>query len=114
MFSRKYDNIPLNLEQTLWFMHDKYPADFNINVLYTIDVAFEGHWIGKGPEKGPPACPASQPSEIFIEYAFSIETREQLWARAQQACNEFEYNRNCQKDEGDEWSYFPFSILTVI
>lgn len=66
-------------------------------------VTYEDHWIGR---RGPFVWPARFPDPDLnpcdfcvwgylksLVYAFPIETREQLWSRVQQACNEIRNNR---------------------
>ncbi|KAI4454388.1 transposable element tc3 transposase-like protein [Holotrichia oblita] len=80
------DDIPLNIRQTLWFVHDESPAHFNINIHQFLDTTCKKHWIGR---EGRATWPTSSlnPSPDFytlgylklLVYAAPTEICEQLY-----------------------------------
>lgn len=94
------DVVPLNARQNLWFQHDGCPAHFSRIVRDHLDTTYRDNWIGRGgPVAWPPRSPDLNPCDFCIwgclksfVYSQPIETREQLWIRIQDACNEFTNN----------------------
>ncbi|KAJ8953499.1 hypothetical protein NQ318_023620 [Aromia moschata] len=82
-----FDDLPLNLRNQMYFMHDGVPPQF-------------ARIIGRGndaPISWPPRSPDLNPCDFFIwgdlkqkVYSVSIENEEQLWNRIQNAVQKFQ------------------------
>uniref|UniRef100_V5GHS2 Transposable element Tc3 transposase n=3 Tax=Anoplophora glabripennis TaxID=217634 RepID=V5GHS2_ANOGL len=89
------ENIPLNLRQTFWFMHDGAPAHYSRPVREYLDISFRNRWIGRGSEVPWPArSPDLNPLDFYfwgnvksLVYKDVIHTREELWAKIQESVN---------------------------
>lgn len=94
------DDVPLMIRNNLWFMHDGCPAHFSREVRRFLDNNYNDKWIGRGgPINWAPRSPDLNPCDFCIwgylkslVYAVPIETRNQLWQRIQNACNEIRNN----------------------
>lgn len=61
------EDIPLQLRQHLWFMHDGAPAHFSINVRNHLDTVYPNRWIGRGgTEHWPARSPDLNPLDFCI------------------------------------------------
>ncbi|KAJ8959825.1 hypothetical protein NQ318_011558 [Aromia moschata] len=95
-----FDDLPLNLRNQMYFMHDGAPPHFARIVREYLHEQFPGRWIGRGndaPISWPPLSPDLNPCDFFIwgdskqkVYSVSIEKEEQLWSRIQNADQELQ------------------------
>lgn len=61
------EDIPLNVRQNAWFMHDGAPPHFARNVRHHLDRVFEDRWIGRGgPASWPPRSPDFNPLDFYL------------------------------------------------
>ena len=61
------DNLPLNLYQNMWFMHDGAPPHFERHVVNYLNVEYNNQWIGRN---GPVAWPARSPDLNPLDFYF--------------------------------------------
>ncbi|KAJ8942199.1 hypothetical protein NQ318_021086 [Aromia moschata] len=95
-----FDDLPLNLRNQMYFMHDGAPPHFARVVREYLNEQFTGRWIGRGndaPISWPPCSPDLNPCDFFIwgdlkqrVYSVSIENEEQLWDIIQNAVQELQ------------------------
>ncbi|KAJ8941821.1 hypothetical protein NQ318_006798 [Aromia moschata] len=95
-----FDDLPLNLRNQMYFMHDGAPPHFARIVRQYLNEQFPGRWIGRGnnaPISWPPRSPDLNPYDFFIwddlkqkVYSVSIENEEQLWNIIQNAVQELQ------------------------
>ncbi|KAJ8945162.1 hypothetical protein NQ318_001627 [Aromia moschata] len=95
-----FDDLPLNLRNQMYFMHDGAPPHFARIVREYLNEQFPGRWIGRGndaPISWPPRSPDLNPCDFFIwgdlkqkVYSVSIKNEEQLWNRIQNAVQELQ------------------------
>lgn len=98
------EDVPLNLRQNMYFMHDGAPPHFARTVRNYLNAQFAGMWIGRGQEAPihwPPRSPDLNPCDFFIwgalktkVYEVQINNPEQLWNRIQNAVNALRQNPN--------------------
>jgi len=61
------EDVPLNIRQNLYFMHDGAPPHFRITVREYLDRAFPRHWIGRaGFIAWPSRSPDCTPLDFFL------------------------------------------------
>ncbi|KAJ8949642.1 hypothetical protein NQ318_010058 [Aromia moschata] len=99
-FADLFDDLPLNLRNQMYFMHDGAPPHFARIVREYLNEQFPGRWIGRGndaPISWPLRSPDLNPCDFFIwgdlkqkVYSVSIENEEQLWNRIQNAVQELQ------------------------
>jgi hypothetical protein len=88
----------LPTRQRMWFLHDGAAAHFSLAVREWLGRHSAGRWIGRVPEE-PVSWPPQSPDLNLIGvyswgstqnavYANTVDTREQLWQRIQDAVNE--------------------------
>lgn len=59
------EDIPLNLRQNMWFMHDGCPAHYRRSVREWLDTNYHNKWIGRG---GPVPWPARSPDLTPMDF----------------------------------------------
>lgn len=87
------DDVPLNLRQNMWFMHDGAPPHYPAAVRNFLDEWLSRRWFGRGSEfPWPPRSPDLNPLDFFLwgyikslVYTEEIRTREQLLQRIHDA-----------------------------
>lgn len=107
-----FDDIPAEVRHNSWFQMDGAPAHFGRQVRDWMNENYPERWIGRitnndPPEvgRGPVAWPARSPDITPLDfyawgylkdvvYATTIDTREELIERIQQACHQLSQNRN--------------------
>ncbi|KAJ8982674.1 hypothetical protein NQ317_017664 [Molorchus minor] len=101
-----FDDLPLNLRNQMYFMHDGAPPHFARIVREYLNEQFPGN---DAPISWPPRSPDLNPCHFFIwgdlkqkVYSVSIENEEQLWNRIQNAVQEL------QNEETLRWVHFNF------
>ncbi|KAJ4438741.1 hypothetical protein ANN_14692 [Periplaneta americana] len=62
-----HEDVPLNIRQNMWFMHDGAPAHFSRLVRDTLNDVYHDIWIGRG---GPVQWPARSPDFILWIFIF--------------------------------------------
>lgn len=90
------DDVPLNVRRNMWFMQDGAPAHYSLDVRNHLDQRFPRRWIGRGSAfPWPSRSPDLNPLDFFlwgcmkdIVYKHTVNTREELWLRIQEAGNE--------------------------
>jgi hypothetical protein len=92
------EDVSLRTRQRMCFLHDAAPARFRLAVRQWLGRHYPGHWIGRGPEAPalwPPRSPDLNPIDFYkwgcrknAVYANTVDTRQQLWQRIQDAANE--------------------------
>lgn len=83
------DDVPLQLRQNMWFMHDGAPAHFSVNVREHLNDSFQNQWIGRGgPVPWPARSPDLNPLDFYLwghlktlVYNSPIDTIEELELR---------------------------------
>lgn len=89
------DDIPLNLRQNMWFMHDGAPPHYPLAVRNYLDEWLPHRWFGRGSEfPWPPRSPDLNPLDFFfwgyiksLVYTEEIRTREQLLQKIHDSTN---------------------------
>nr|CAH7762191.1 unnamed protein product [Callosobruchus chinensis] len=87
------DDVPLNIRQSMWFMHDGAPPHFRREVRDYLNVTFPNRWIGRnGPVAWPPRSPDLTPCDFFLwgemkrlVYHTEVNTVEELSVRITEA-----------------------------
>lgn len=85
----------LDIRSRMWFMQDGAPPHFSIEVRNYLDETFPRRWIGRGSEFAwPPRSPDYNPLDYYVwghmkslVYANTINSREELWDKIQNAAN---------------------------
>ena len=93
-----FDNLPLQLRRDMFFMQDGAPAHFSRIVRDYLNNEFPNRWIGRGSQMPWPArSPDFNPLDFCVwgymkslVYEETINTREQLWQRIQNAAELFQ------------------------
>lgn len=88
------ENIPLQLRQQMWYMHDGAPAHFSILAREHLNRAYPNRWIGRGgPQFWPPRSPELNSLDFYLwghlktlVYGTPVETLEQLRNRIIDGC----------------------------
>ena len=88
------EDIPLAVQQEMYFMHDGAPANFSRIVLAHLNCHYLEHWVGRsGPIAWPPCSPDLNPLDFFVwghlkslVYSTAVEDEATLHARIVQGC----------------------------
>jgi hypothetical protein len=80
------DDVPLQLRQNMWFMHDGAPAHYSVAVREHLNESFPNQWIGRGgPVPWPARSPDLNPLDFYLwghlktlVYSSPIDTIEEL------------------------------------
>lgn len=94
------ENVPLEIRNHMWFMHDGAPPHFSNLVRQHLSNTFGDRWIGRGgPILWPPRSPDMTPLDFFLwgnlkrlVYSTPVHTREDLIERITHHCNEIRDN----------------------
>lgn len=89
-----HEDVPLNIRQNMWFMHDGAPAHFSRLVRDTLTAVYHDRWIGRGgPVKWPARSPDLNPLDFYLwghlkqlVYGADIPDQETLHRRVMEAC----------------------------
>lgn len=89
------DDVPYQLRNDMFFMHDGAPPHFALNVREHLNRMYPGRWIGRGgPVYWPPRSPDLNPLDYFLwgylkalVYATPVDTLEELQQRVFNACD---------------------------
>jgi hypothetical protein len=89
------EEVPLNVRNSIWFMHDGAPPHFRLHVRDFLNQTFREKWIGRGgPTPWPPRSPDLNPIDFYVwghlkslVYERPIATRDELRARIFDACH---------------------------
>ncbi|KAJ8978460.1 hypothetical protein NQ317_002914 [Molorchus minor] len=89
------DNVPLQLRQIMYFMHDVAPAHFSLIVRQYLDDEYQNRWIGRGgPNPWPPRFSELNCLDFFFSshlktlvYATPVENIDQLRERIVASCD---------------------------
>jgi Transposase. len=91
------ENVPLNLRQYMWYLHDGAPAHFSVHVREYLHMRFPNRWIGRGynaPIAWPPRSPDLNPVDFYLwghaksqVYATPVDTEDQLRLRIVETFN---------------------------
>lgn len=95
------DDVPLNVRQGMWFMHDGAPPHFSVAVRNYLNEWLPDRWFGRGSEfPWPPRSPDLNPLDFFfwghiksLVYKEEIHSREQLIEKIQEATNIIKYEQ---------------------
>lgn len=95
------EDIPLNLRQNFWFLHDGAPAHYPRRVREYLNRNFPHRWIGRGSEVPWPArSPDLNPLDFYfwgyiksLVYKDIINSQEQLWEKIQESVNIIKQHR---------------------
>lgn len=61
------EDVPLDVRQRMWFLHDGCPAHFSLQVRNHLNHVFGNKWIGRGgPVAWPPRSPDLTPLDFFL------------------------------------------------
>lgn len=88
------EEVPLNIRNNMWLMHDGAPPHFSRAVRDYLNHAFPDRWIGRGgPFRWPARSPDLTPLDFFLwghlkqlVYNTPVNTREELLNRIQMGC----------------------------
>lgn len=96
-FQPLLEDVPYALRRDMYFMQDGAPPHFARAVRDYLHAQYPEKWIGRGqdaPIRWPPRSPDLTPCDFFLwgalaekVYSVRIDTRQQLWARIQEAVN---------------------------
>ncbi|KAJ4431746.1 hypothetical protein ANN_20350 [Periplaneta americana] len=89
-----HEDVPLNIRQNMWFMHDGAPAHFSRLVRDTLTGVYHDRWIGRGgPVQWPARSPDLNPLDFYLwghlkqlVYGADIPDQETLHRRVMEAC----------------------------
>lgn len=60
------EEVPLNIRQKMWILHDGAPVHYNFLVNEHLNDSFPGRWIGRGgPRRWPPRSPGLNKLDFF-------------------------------------------------
>lgn len=90
------DDVPLDVRQRMWFMHDGAPAHFSLIARDFLNAVFPERWIGRaGPVTWPPRSPDLNPLDFYvwghlksIVYSTPIEDADDLRQRVVDGCQQ--------------------------
>lgn len=96
------EEVPLQIRNNMWFMHDGAPPHFSVIVREYLDNRFPNQWIGRGgPFPWPPRSPDLNPLDFFLwgylkdlVYTTPVQTREELLERIMFHCAAIRNNPN--------------------
>lgn len=89
------EDIPLQIRQELWFLHDGAPAHFSVTARRHLDAVYPNRWIGRaGPQNWPARSPDLNPLDFCIwgflktlVYVTPVENVEDLRGRIIASCD---------------------------
>lgn len=91
------DEVPVQIRQNMWMMHDGAPAHYTVNVRQWLHEHFPGRWIGRGqdaPIAWPPRSPDLNPCDFYLwshlkglVYSTPVDNLDILEARVRNATN---------------------------
>lgn len=95
-----FDDIPLIVRINMWYMQDGAPPHFSLQVRNYLNEVFPNRWIGRGSQfPWPPRSPDFNPMDFYVwgymkslVYSKTIDTREELWRRIQEAADTIRTN----------------------
>lgn len=90
------EEVPLNIRQNMWFLHDGAPPHYRLEVRNYLNYAFPHRWIGRnGPIAWPPRSPDLNACDFYLwghmkqlVYTSEIHTVEELRDRIFNAANQ--------------------------
>lgn len=96
------ENVPLNVRQDMWFLHDGAPPHFSVEVRNHLNEVFPGRWIGRGGVvEWPPRSPDLTPLDFFLwgylksrVYVSEVTTIEDLRQRIEVAVTDFRHHQH--------------------